>query len=218
MVVPEPRYLTWRVLRGVIALAIAIALGTQFAISSDIPGFTGANFFSYFTVLSNVIAVIVLAVLVIKPAALHRLTGWRGASTLYMGVTLLVYVTVLLPMDTDVGVSKVWIDWVIHGIGPLFMIVDWLANPPGRFVTRATFWSWLIFPAAYLAYSLVRGPVADWYPYPFLDPREPAGYSGVAISSAIVLVVFILLGLVLRWWANREVAAPGSDIRSDVEG
>ncbi|MCW2602206.1 MAG: hypothetical protein JWN61_341, partial [Pseudonocardiales bacterium] len=46
---------------------------------------------------------------------------------------------------------------------------------------------WLIFPLGYLIYSLVRGPIADWYPYPFMDPDEH-GYGGIAITSMIIAV------------------------------
>jgi hypothetical protein len=58
--------------------------------------------------------------------------------------------------------------------------------------------SWLIFPAVYLVYSLVRGPIADWYPYPFLDPDHGDGYANVALTSAAVLVTIIVLAALLR--------------------
>lgn len=194
---------SWRVARAVMALAIVIALATQLILASDNPLFSPFNFFSYFTVLSNVSAVVILTMLVARPRQSPGFDVWRGASTLYMAVTFLVYVTVLLPLETDVGVSEPWIDWIIHGIGPLFMVVDWIVNRPAKVITWSDFGKWLIFPAAYLVYTLIRGPIVDWYPYPFLDPRPPHSYAEVAVGSVVVLLAILLIGVGLRWWANR---------------
>ena len=30
---------------------------------------------------------------------------------------------------------------------------------------------WLVFPLVWTAYTLIRGAIVDWYPYPFLDHR-----------------------------------------------
>jgi hypothetical protein len=192
------------------ALAIVVALVTQLILATDNPAFSPFNFFSYFTVLSNVSAVVILTMLAVRsPRDTRHFTVWRGASTVYMGVTFLVYVTVLLPLQSDVGVSEPWIDWIIHGIGPLFMIADWVLNRPTALVTWQSFAMWLIFPAVYLVYTLVRGPIVDWYPYPFLDPRPPHTYAEVAAGSVMVLIVIVVVGLGLRWWANRDrVASP----------
>lgn len=42
-------------------------------------------------------------------------------------------------------------------------------------------------------YSLVRGAVMDWYPYPFLDPRRDGGYPAVFGFSLMILVGFLLV-------------------------
>jgi hypothetical protein len=189
--------------RLVVALAIAVALTSQFVISLGIESFRPLNFFSYFTVLSNISAVLVLSLMAIQPgrSQMPSFIPFRGASTLYMAVTGVVYVTILLPIQTDVGVSEPWIDWVIHGIGPLFMIADWIFDRPPR-LGFGSLWGWLLFPLVYLTYSLVRGPIVDWYPYPFLDPRPPHDYAEVAIGSVFVLVAILVIGSALVWWTR----------------
>ena len=191
------------------ATAILAALGAQFVLGLDIPTFRPSNFFSYFTVLSNISALIVLDLIVLRPSRLidPSFSRWRGASTLYMGVTGIIYVTLLLPLETDVGVTEPWIDWVIHGIGPLFMIADWLFNPPLERRPWSDLGYWMIFPGVYLVYTLIRGPIVDWYPYPFLDPRED-GYIGVAIGVAIVIVAFLAIGAVLLARARGREPSP----------
>ncbi len=203
----------WRVARAVIALAIVVALFTQLVLASDNPAFSPFNFFSYFTVLSNISAVVVLSMLAARPGQDREFHVWRGASTLYMAVTLVVYVTVLLPLETDVGVSEPWIDWIIHGIGPLFMVVDWAVNRPQEQISWSDFGKWLIFPAVYMVYTLIRGPIVDWYPYPFIDPRPPHSYGEVAVGSVIVLLAILLIGSALRWWANRATQPVRADAK-----
>jgi hypothetical protein len=194
-----------RIARLSVALAIVVALTAQFVLGLEIASFRTSNFFSYFTVLSNVIAAGVLLVLAADPTRTysHAFGRWRGAATLYMAVTGVVYVTVLLPLDTDVGVSEPWIDLVIHGIGPVFMVVDWLVGPPPNRIAWRELSYWLAFPIIYLVYTLVRGPMADWYPYPFLDPRED-GYVPVAVGALLVLVTMVVLGAALLAWARRR--------------
>jgi hypothetical protein len=73
----------------------------------------------------------------------------------------------------------------------------------------------MIYPLAYLAYSLIRGPNVDWYPYPFLDPDEVGGYAGVAAMSIGITILFLgLIWLVVtlgnlssKWWAGRQAVA-----------
>ncbi|WP_280481932.1 Pr6Pr family membrane protein, partial [Nocardia cyriacigeorgica] len=63
------------------------------------------------------------------------------------------------------------------------------------------------------AYTLIRGPVVDWYPYPFLDPREQ-GYVSLVIGLVVLTGVFALLavavvalgGLARRWQDGRRTA------------
>lgn len=95
-----------------------------------------------------------------------------------------------------------WVNYVLHSLGPAAAIVDWLLFPPGRRLVERSLWLWLSFPALYLIVTLFRGPTADWYPYPFLDPTETGSYLGVALYSALILLIFVGVGTFLRWRAN----------------
>lgn len=42
-------------------------------------------------------------------------------------------------------------------------------------------------------YSLIRGPLVDWYPHPFLDPDEAGGHLGIAayaVGIAAAALIF----------------------------
>ncbi len=198
-----------RAVRLLAVVAVVVALVVQFVVSSDRSAFTAGNFFSYFTVLSNMGAVVLLALLVARPsrATDPGFVPFRGAVTLYMGVTALVYAVLLAPASADVDITEPWVDAVLHEIAPLAVLVDWFLDPPRRRLPRSVLGRWLAFPAAYLAYSLIRGSVVDWYPYPFLNPDEAGGYGGVAAYSVGVVVVIVAIGAVLRWWAGRRAPA-----------
>ncbi len=57
--------------------------------------------------------------------------------------------------------------------------------------------SWTIFPLLYLAYTLIRGAIVGFYPYPFLNPAHTEGYFGVALYCVAILVIFLVLGWLL---------------------
>jgi hypothetical protein len=183
-----------RVVRGALAILIGAAL---------ISAYESINFFFYFTILSNILAAALMAVLAVSPVRTIDNGLIRGGVTLYMTITGLVYAVLLRPIEADVGLTEPWINWVLHSLGPAAVMIDWLLFPPAKWLNRSVLWSWLIFPALFLAVTLIRGPVADFYPYPFLDPRE-IGYGGVAAYSAGILALFLLIGAFIRWWGNER--------------
>jgi hypothetical protein len=132
---------------------------------------------------------------------------FRGAVTVYMTVTGLVYAFLIAPVAGDVGVPEPWIDWCIHILGPIALAVDWIADPPPVRLPLESLWIWLAFPALYLGFSMIRGPVVDWYPYPFLDPAT-GGYGSVAGWTGVVLVVIVAFSYAYYWWANHRLTVP----------
>ena len=203
---------------GFAALTFA-AIVTQFAIGLDKDGFRPWNFFSFFTIQSNILAALIL--LASSALALGvRVTPdrWdlvRGAAVAYMATTGVVYDALLADIQADLQLTEPWVDWVLHRLMPVVMALDWLIAPPSRRLAfRECLW-WMIYPLAYLAYSLIRGPNVDWYPYPFLDPDEVGGYAGVAAMSIGITILFLgLIWLVVtlgnlssKWWAGRQAVA-----------
>lgn len=189
-----------RLIRGALAVWIVVAMATAYG---------GINFFFYFTILSNVLAAALLATQAVRPNWMDSNGTIRGAVTLYMTITGVVYAVLLRPIEADVGIISPWVNWVLHTLGPAAILIDWLLFPPERKLTKNALWAWLIFPAVYLTVTLIRGPFADFYPYPFLDPREPGGYGAVAAYSVGVLLVFVGVGTFVRWWASQRGPAPG---------
>jgi hypothetical protein len=203
-----------RVVRAAMAVAIVVALVDQFAFGQDLPTFQAVNFFSYFTVLSNIFAAVLLAALAARPAltADHAVSVVRGAVTLYMAVTGIVYNVLLAPAAADVSTNLEWVNIVVHVVGPIVVVADYLLDPPRERPTVAEAATWLVFPAVWLAYTMLRGPSADWYPYPFLDP-DLKSTGSIVLTCVAILVAFVVLSAGLRWWAGRRPAEESAEPR-----
>lgn len=178
------------------------------AIVAALDGSTGtaANFFSFFTIQSNVLAAVVLLVGGLLDPRSSRWAYVRGAVTLYMTITGIVYLALL--RDVDVQLTSPWVNDVLHRYVPLLLLLDWLVNPPWPAVSRRAALGWLAVPLAYFAYSLLRGPLVDWYPYPFLDPR-PNGYDHVAVYAVVLAAGMAVLALLVHRNGRLRLAATG---------
>jgi hypothetical protein len=86
---------------------------------------------------------------------------------------------------------------------PVVAVAYWFIYPPKNKIVYKDALSWLIFPALYLVYTLIRGASINWYPYPFLNPGHVGGYVGVAAYSLGILVVFIGFSAALVWATNK---------------
>lgn len=199
-----------RSLRLTLASLLAVALVAQLAIGMSRGGLTIVNFLSSFTVLSNTAAVVMLTMLATRPGrdSSKGFAVFRGAVTVYMSATGLVYALILAPSAVDLGLTEPWVDWTLHIIGPIAIAADWIVNRPRTGLNRITPAIWTAFPAAYLSYTLVRGPIADWYPYPILDPGETGGYGSVAVWSLVILAIITGFSYVYSWWARRSATDP----------
>ena len=182
---------------NIAAILTQLLYSSQYALS-----FSFVNFFSFFTILSNVFVSIVFVVSAWYLAQGRRPSPaddvLRGASVLYMAITGVVYSLLLSGIDVDLSLS--WVNLQLHYIMPIVVVLDWLYQPQLSKLNVKRIIPWLLFPLIYLVYTLVRGPIANWYPYPFLDPAQAGGYAGVAlycvgILGGLFVVSFLLMKL-----------------------
>lgn len=191
------RQLWIRILRFVAAAVGIAAIAYVPVTASD--GFGFANYFSYFTILSNVAAAIVLL-----GGALLAPTGlwwqwFRGGVTTAMLITAIVYA--LLLSDIDVNLSGEWTNTVLHRLIPLVLLLDWALFRP-RSLPALSWLTWLAFPLVYGIYTLTRGPIVDWYPYPFIDPRSQ-GYLSMTLGVVVVFIGMTALSAGVYWLGTR---------------
>jgi hypothetical protein len=186
------------------ATTAIVAMTYQFATSAD-TAFRKANFFSFFTIQSNLLGVAALFALVLVPRARRTalFDGARSAAVLYMAITGVVFALLLSGLQQELQTSLEWVNFVVHKLMPVVLVADWLIDSPRHRLPRVAVLAWLAYPLAWLGYTLVRGEAESWYPYPFVDVSE-LGYGGVLGRSVVLAIGFALAGAALLWLGNRR--------------
>jgi hypothetical protein len=165
-----------------------------------------ARFVSYFTVLSNLLVLACSLVLARNPR--HDGVRWRVvwmATMVGIAVTAVVHWFFLRPLLNLTGGSYV-VDKLLHVVVPVLAVLAWAAAGPrgqaaGRQVRGALLW-----PLLWGAFTLARGTITGWWPYPFMDV-DAHGWGRVLANLAGVAVLFGAVGLVFvaadRWLSRR---------------
>lgn len=199
-----------RALRLALASLLLVAILARLAIVMSRAELGVLDFFGLFTVVAAVLAVVMLTMLAWRPerSSSLRFSLFRGAVTVYMSVAAILYVVLLAQTGGAPATGEPWIEWTMYVVAPAAVALDWVLHTPPVDLPQSTPATWLSLPALYLAYTVGRGGVDGWYPYPFLDPAETGGYPGVTIWLVAALGVVVGLGYGYFWWASRRVPAP----------
>lgn len=179
-----------------LVLQLGILLGAAWAKGQSGWGAV-ANFFSFFTILSNLLVAIAFTV----PGAFWKGAMARGGVTLYIAVVGLVYELVLRRLWHPEGAQLI-ADLLLHDAVPLLLVAHWLLLRERGGLRWNHPFIWLVYPGAYLVYALLRGAFTGWWAYPFID-ASVLGYGRVMLHAAGLLVVFVTLGMALVGWDRR---------------
>jgi len=185
-----------------ISLSILFALSLQFsyilntAKASNISKFQAAGrFFLFFTVLSHLILASSLLVIIIKPfSALGKFfstTSTATAIAVYIFFVGLIYNLLLRNLWQPQGWQLV-ANELLHVVIPIFYVLFWFFFFPKTSLNWKHPFQWLIYPAVYLFYMLIRGAVEGFYPYPFLNANE-LGYSKTFLNAGVLLLTLVAI-------------------------
>ena len=147
------------------------------------------NTFAFFTVDSNLTVGVTVLLLALEPDRSSPLFAtFRLIGVVAITVTWLVYHVALADL---LGFDQPG-NQLVHTVVPILAVVGWLMFGPRRLTSaRIALWS-LIFPVAWLGFTLIRGAFVHWYPYPFIDVTT-LGFGGTLLNCLWVSV--LLLGL-----------------------
>lgn len=189
------------VVRALMALLGWFALVLQLVImlqNSAVPvGDTLINYFSFFTILTNILVALSLSAPWFPPRTrLRRFFSKphvKAAITVYIAVVGIIYSLLLRKIWNPTGWQLV-ADRLLHNVMPVLAVLYWLVvEPKGLLQWKHAFW-WLIYPALYLGYSLLRGSATGKYPYPFIDYGK-LGLQQTATNITLMAVAFLAIGL-----------------------
>jgi len=178
--------------RLLFAALASVAVLAQLMQSIDADRST-VDFFSYFTIQSNLIAIGVLLWGALKafraPGPLSR-DVIRGAAVLHLAVTGIVFAALLSGQPL---VTVPFSNSVLHKLMPIVMVADWIIDPPSEDIDLRTALLWYTYPVIWLLYTMIRGALIGWYPYPFLDPAAVDGMGNVLGITALLLIAAAVL-------------------------
>jgi hypothetical protein len=179
------------------------------------------NFFSFFTIDSNVAAVVVFAIGAIFLIRNENEPRWfallRGSAVTYMAVTFVVYNLLLRGISLPQGTTLAWSNEILHVVAPLLLVIDWFFAPGRRRLEWKDLRVIVAFPILWVIYTLIRGPLAynetahkpTWYPYPFLDPSLSAeGYWSVLFYVILIAGAIIGTGAGVVWISRHHERWP----------
>lgn len=190
----------WRILIALIAclgpvLQYGLMVYDETLVSAAVKS---VEFFSYFTILSNMLAAVALTAPLAAPPS--RLAAWseesgpRAAIATYLAITAVVYHTMLAWQWDPQGLRKAS-DTILHTITPIAFLLDVAlrgGRGPARWIVAAKA---MAFPALFGAWTLVHGALTTWYPYPFMNVAK-RGYPKVLLTMVEMSVAFALVALI----------------------
>jgi hypothetical protein len=173
------------------------ALVTELTALVERGRFNAANFFSFFTVQVNIVVCstfLLSAVLTMDGKGRQWLATLRAAATMYILVVGIGFAALLSGLENVALTAVPWDNTVLHYIIPIVTLADFVIDRPRLNSGFRKNLVWLLFPVAYATYSLIRGRITGWYPYPFLSPVAK-GY----IALALPITGLMVLGIILVW-------------------
>ncbi|MFI1360806.1 Pr6Pr family membrane protein [Streptomyces sp. NPDC020898] len=185
------------------ALAAATAVTVELLLGSP------AEVLSRFTIQSGILLILVMTISSHRAwTARHPLPpALTGATLLYVVIAALVHHLLLADASSPFAAPSPPGGWhtithqILHTAVPIAALTNWLLlTAPGDLHLRRTA-TWLIYPLAYLAFSLARGELIlpgtpGRYLYLFLDVDQH-GYKSVLANALLLGLAFYALAVLL---------------------
>lgn len=206
-------YMAVTAIIGWFALALQFYLQVTRALTHGL-SVSGAiiNYFSYFTILTNLLVVLGLTFSLWMPDSswgrFFSNSTVRAGTAVYITIVGVTYSLLLRHLWNPQGLQKI-ADVLLHDVMPVMYVAYWLIFVPKNALRWKHVLWWLTYSLAYLIYTLVHGWLSGWYPYPFVDVSV-LGYPRFLLNVAVLLGAFLGIGLLAvaigRWMARDSLA------------
>ena len=155
------------------------------------------RFFSFYTILTNILVAFCFTVLLVKPNSRSGIffsqASILNAITIYIFVVGLLYNLILRQIWSPVGLQRL-ADELLHVVIPLLFILYWYLFAPKDGLRWKNAFPWLLYPFVYAVFVLFRGALSGFYPYPFVDANI-LGLKKVLLNSVGLFIGFFLISL-----------------------
>lgn len=158
------------------------------------------RFFSYFTILTNILVAISFTSLLFPKNRSYSFFSNNAvltAVTIYILIVGLVYNIVLRSQWDPKGLQLI-VDNGLHTVTPLLTVIYWLLYVSVKEIRWQQTPRWLIYPVLYLVYVLIRGSYSNFYPYFFINVSD-LGYNRAFQNAGLVTAAFLIVSFLLLW-------------------
>lgn len=159
---------------------------------------TVVRYFSFFTILTNIMVAVYCSMLVVDPLWRMRefllKTKTVTAIAVYISIVGIVYNVILRFLWNPQGLQRV-VDELLHTVIPILFVAFWIFFVPRFRMKGNSVLPWLLYPLIYLILILIRGSFSAFYPYPFIDV-DKIGYNKVLINSTGMLAAFLVVSII----------------------
>lgn len=163
------------------------------------------RYFSYFTILTNLMVAICCTTLFLLPATALGTFFSRPtvltAIAVYILIVGIIYNLVLRFLWNPEGLQRL-VDELLHSAIPILFGIYWVVFVEKDQLQWNSVWRWLLYPVVYIIYIFFRGASSGFYPYPFIDVSQ-LGMEKALINSGIIALAFLLISLIFIGIAKR---------------
>ena len=188
----------WGMFNLMMSVVVARAVGGLIADRIDTGVFDPTHDFMYFTIQVSIASVGVFAlgayIGLFRRVDPYWYSVLRASLVPWALVTAAVY-NVLLRQEPMFGTLWEMLrrpNELVHLWIPLFIAVEWLLQPGRARLTLRVLALATVYPWVYIVVCMIRGSIDGWYPYPFLAPDGPLGWSG-PIEFMLAATAFIVI-------------------------
>lgn len=200
-----------RTITGIARLAVAatllVALIYQIVDKIAHNDLEPSTYYTLFTIESTMIAIVVVAVggmLALRhPIDPVGYTAIRVAVTAYAVMTAVVYNVLLRGLPPEGYVGPQWPGEIMHVWFPIYITLDWLFAPGRPRLGWRALLVVITYPLLWLGFTLIRGSIDGWYPYPFLNPAS--GWGSVLVYILVITGFVVGVAALLIAYSRRRV-------------
>ena len=177
-------------------LQFYVTLTLRAANGHDFPG-TLVYFFTFYTILTNIMLVLVYAS---DLTTAGWLAWWRSPVTRGMMAGAIALVGIfnhlLLADLQDLSGLSAFCDLLLHYVTPAYFVLWWIVLQPKGTLRFADIPVMLLPTLIWLVWAMLRGAIVGEYPYPILDAQK-LGYAAVGINCVYVFVGLLVLYIIV---------------------
>jgi hypothetical protein len=163
------------------------------------------RYFSFFTVLTNLLATLCFSFLLLSPHSafgnFFSRTTTLSAIAVYMCIVGIIYNLILRFLWNPQGLQRI-ADELLHVVNPVWFLLFWIIQVSKSALRWKHAFIWLIYPVLYVAFILFRGAFSGFYPYPFSNVHQ-LGYPHVLLNCTKTILAFFVVSLLFVWIGKR---------------